>query len=191
MAVRKKNNLRIIGGNWRGRRIQFVDVADIRPTPDRVRETLFNWLSTKIVGARCLDLFAGSGVLGFEAASRGASLVVQVDHNTMVADMLARQKQVLNAQHVHIVRQDALEFLQQADQSFDVVFLDPPFNTGLLQQALSTLVTRNLIAPAALLYTESSARSEPPQSLATFNCVHEKVAGQVRYGLYQAMTHKK
>ena len=186
--ARKKNSLRIIGGDWRSRRIQFAEVAGIRPTPDRVRETLFNWLSTRIVGARCLDLFAGSGALGFEAASRGANLVLLIDHNKEVTETLARQKQALNAHQVQVIRQDALAFLQQTEQLFDVVFLDPPFNTDLLQQALSTLITRALITSFALLYVESPVQSERPQCLNDFRCIHEKIAGQVRYGLYQSVT---
>lgn len=162
----------------------------MRPTPDRVRETLFNWLSTKIVGARCLDLFAGSGALGFEAASRGAGLVVLVDCNKVVTETLTQQKQALNASQVHIVRQDAFAFLQQTEQPFDVVFLDPPFNTDLLQQALSILIERVLITPFSLLYTEFSARSERPRCLNDFRCIHERLAGQVRYGLYQNITRE-
>ena len=188
--ARKKNSLRIIGGDWRSRRVQFAEVAGIRPTPDRVRETLFNWLSTRIIGARCLDLFAGSGALGFEAASRGANPVLLVDHNKAVTETLTRQKQALNAHQVQVIRQDALAFLQQTEQLFDTIFLDPPFNTDLLQQALSVLVTRALIAPSALLYTEFPVQSEPPQYLNDFRCIHEKIAGQVRYGLYQGITQE-
>ena len=188
--ARKKNSLRIIGGDWRSRRLQFAEVAGIRPTPDRVRETLFNWLSTRIIGARCLDLFAGSGALGFEAASRGANPVLLVDHNKAVTETLTRQKQALNAHQVRVIRQDALAFLQQTEQLFDTVFLDPPFNTDLLQQALSVLVTRALIAPFALLYIEFPTQSERPQCLNNFRCIHEKTAGQVRYGLYQGITQE-
>ena len=188
--ARKKNSLRIIGGDWRSRRVQFAEVAGIRPTPDRVRETLFNWLSTRIIGARCLDLFAGSGALGFEAASRGANPVLLVDHNKAVTETLTQQKQALNAHQVQVIRQDALAFLQQTEQLFDTIFLDPPFNTDLLQQALSVLVTRALIAPSALLYTEFPVQSERPQCLNDFRCIHEKTAGQVRYGLYQGITQE-
>ncbi|MYB89254.1 MAG: methyltransferase, partial [Proteobacteria bacterium] len=109
--VPKRNSLRIVGGVWRSRRIQFADNPDIRPTPDRVRETLFNWLADKIEGARCLDLFAGSGALGFEAASRGASHVTQVDRNASVVAMLELQKQALQARQVDIVCQDALDYV--------------------------------------------------------------------------------
>ncbi len=183
--VQKKNSLRIIGGTWRSRRIQFVDTPEIRPTPDRVRETLFNWISAKIVGASCLDLFAGSGALGFEAASRGASQVIQVDVDAATVAMLTKQKQVLAAQQIHIVQQDALAYLQQVEQKFDLVFLDPPFDSDLTKQALSILITRTLLIPSGLIYIESSAQVKQPQYLDVFTRVREKVAGQVRYALYE------
>jgi 16S rRNA (guanine966-N2)-methyltransferase len=180
-----KNSLRIIGGTWRSRRIQFLDNPDIRPTPDRVRETLFNWLAKKIDGASCLDLFAGSGALGFEAASRGASQVIQVDVDAATTEMLVTQKQVLDAQQIHIVQQDALAFLQQTEQAFDIIFLDPPFNTELLNQALSALIARKLVAPEGLIYMESAAQFIVPQCLDELTCRREKVAGQVRYALFE------
>ena len=183
--AKKKNSLRIIGGKWRSRRIQFVEVPEIRPTPDRVRETLFNWLAGTITGAACLDLFAGSGALGFEAASRGAGHVTQVEINKAIAAVLTEQKNALAAQQVEIVQQDALAFLQQCEQKFALVFLDPPFNSNLLQAALKILVARQLIAPSGLLYIESAKQSAPLACLDEFRCRHEKVAGQVRYTLYQ------
>ncbi len=181
--VPKRNSLRIVGGVWRSRRIQFADNPDIRPTPDRVRETLFNWLADKIEGARCLDLFAGSGALGFEAASRGASHVTQVDRNASVVAMLELQKQALQAQQVDIVCQDALDYVRQAREPFDIVFLDPPFATGLDRQVLPVLVTRRLVRPHARVYVESPAdrNLDFPGSL---SCIREKTAGQVRYQLY-------
>lgn len=179
----KKNSLRIVGGTWRSRRIQFADIPEIRPTPDRVRETLFNWLADRIEGARCLDLFAGSGALGFEAASRGASQVTQVDRDTSVAAMLESQKQALQARQVEIVCQDALDYVRQAKEPFDIVFLDPPFATDLDQQVLPVLLARGLVSPSGRVYVESPSGSVPelPDSL---HCIREKTAGQVRYRLY-------
>ena len=159
---RKRNSLRIIGGVWRSRRIQFADSPQIRPTPDRVRETLFNWLADRITGARCLDLFAGSGALGFEAASRGAGHVVQVDSDASVVAMLAKQKQALEAQQVDIVQQDALEYLDRVTQSFDIVFLDPPFGEALQQQVLSVLLARRLVSASGLVYVECPAQAAYP-----------------------------
>ena len=183
---KKKNSLRIIGGNWRSRKIKFADNAIIRPTPDRVRETLFNWLSEKIADTICLDLFAGSGALGFEAASRGAKQVTLVEIDATCVQMLIEQKQKLTAQQVNIVHQDALQYLQHTDQKFDLVFLDPPFNSELLQHAITTLITKELITASGLLYIESSKQFVQPQCLDAFSCIREKSAGQVRYALYQA-----
>ena len=180
---RKRNSLRIIGGVWRSRRIQFADSPQIRPTPDRVRETLFNWLADRITGARCLDLFAGSGALGFEAASRGAGHVVQVDSDASVVAMLAKQKQALEAQQVDIVQQDALEYLDRVTQSFDIVFLDPPFGEALQQQVLSVLLARRLVSASGLVYVECPAQAVTPCPDPLLR-IREKTAGQVRHELY-------
>ena len=183
--AQKKNNLRIISGTWRSRRIQIIDKPEIRPTPDRVRETLFNWLSNSIISSTCLDLFAGSGVLGFEAASRGAKHVVLVEKDKSCAEMLLKQKQILGATRLDVVHQDALTYLQNSKQEFDLVFLDPPFKSPLLQRALITLLERKILISRGLLYVEASSHSESPQSLQDFHCLREKVAGEVRYALYQ------
>ncbi|MEJ2116282.1 MAG: 16S rRNA (guanine(966)-N(2))-methyltransferase RsmD, partial [Gammaproteobacteria bacterium] len=125
------NSLRIIGGAWRSRRIQFIDSPKIRPTPDRVRETLFNWLAPSINGTRCLDLFAGSGALGFEAMSRGADQVVLVEADPRTAAMLAKQKALFNEEGIEVRNQNALPYLQELSQQFDLIFLDPPFDANL------------------------------------------------------------
>ncbi len=183
--ARKKNSLRIIGGVWRSRRIQFIDCAQVRPTAERIRETLFNWLSAKIVGAHCLDLFAGSGALGFEAASRGAGHVTQVDCDAAVVAKLDEQKQALMARQVRIVHQEALAFLRQTEQKFDVVFLDPPFGTNLLEPVLPTLDAHEIVAPSGLLYVESPVFPYASRHLDAFACIRENTAGRVHYALYQ------
>ena len=183
MAVRKKNSLRIIGGAWRSRRIRFAGAPQVRPTPDRVRETLFNWLADRVTGAFCLDLFAGSGALGFEAASRGAARVVMVDHDAPVAAVLAEQKRVLAAAQVEIVQEDAMRYVGHTEQAFDIVFLDPPFGTGLLQQALPVIVARRLIRATGLVYIESPVQAVSP-CLEPLSRVRVKTAGQVRHELY-------
>ena len=185
--AKKKSSLRIIGGDWRSRKIKFANNVIIRPTPDRIRETLFNWLSNKVAQAECLDLFAGSGALGFEAASRGAKHVTMVDADTIIADMLIEQKKSFAAQQVDVVHQDALAYLQHANKKFDIVFLDPPFNSELLQHAVTTLNSRELLEASGLIYVESSIHFVQPQCLNAFTCIREKSAGQVRYALYEAL----
>lgn len=184
--AKKKNSLRIIGGKWRSRKIHFADKAIIRPTPDRVRETLFNWLAGEIANANCLDLFAGSGALGFEAISRGANHVTMVEFDATIVIMLNKQKENLSASYVDIISQDALIYLQHVDQKFNIVFLDPPFGSDLLQYSVTTLVNRNLIMPSGLLYVESPKNYKQPQCLNAFSHIRDKTAGQIRYSLYQA-----
>ena len=183
---KKTNNLRIIGGEWRSRRIQFHNSPNIRPTPDRVRETLFNWLSDKVFNACCLDLFAGSGALGFEAASRGASDVVLVDIDAAVVACLEKQKKQLTASMIQIIHKDALMYLRQTEKCFDIIFLDPPFNTDLHHKALSIIIRRQLLTESGLIYVETSSHDNL-QGLQGFNCFREKIAGQVRYALYEML----
>lgn len=183
--VQNKNSLRIIGGAWRSRRIQFVDHPEIRPTPDRVRETLFNWLANKITGARCLDLFAGSGALGFEAASRGAAHVVLVDKDRSTTQMLEKQKHILEASQLEIVNSDALDYLQQIQQPFDVVFLDPPFSSDLLKKSLANLADGKALLAGGLIYIEDATHDKDLQCNQSLRCIREKVAGKVRYALLE------
>ena len=135
----RTNEIRIIGGQWRSRKLQFPSVEGLRPTPDRVRETLFNWLRDDIEDARCLDLFAGSGALGFEAASRGAANVVMVDADAKVGSALRQACGVLDAPVVHICQDNALRYLAGLPSSFDVIFLDPPFNKGWIERVCPIL----------------------------------------------------
>jgi 16S rRNA (guanine966-N2)-methyltransferase len=156
--------LRIIGGTWRGRTWRFPE-GDIRPTPDRVRETLFNWLTPGIAGARCLDLFAGSGALGLEALSRGAARVQFVEKSAGTARHLKQTLALWGgtqaaAAQIHVGDADA--FLAAAPEAFDVVFLDPPFAAGLLDRAAARLETAGWLAPGALIYAESAAREGLP-----------------------------
>lgn len=127
--------VRIIGGQWKRRRLAVPDVSDLRPTPDRVRETLFNWLAPDVAGACCLDLFAGSGALGFEAASRGAARVVLVEQNTEVVEVLRQEAQTLRGKAIEVVQADALAYLKQSPEPFDIVFVDPPYGKNLVEVA--------------------------------------------------------
>lgn len=173
-----RNRVRIIGGAWRSRWIVFPSRKDLRPTPDRVRETLFNWLGQDLTGCSCLDLFAGSGALGFEAASRGAKRVVMVERDAATFRALQASRAALAADAVELERADALEFLQADADLYDVVFLDPPFRADYLPR-LWSLLPRHL-APGALVYCESSARPGTPEGWQTWK---QGRAGRVLYQL--------
>lgn len=179
-----KNQLRIIGGRWRSRRLIFPDLPGLRPTPDRVRETLFNWLQPVIAGGRCLDLFAGSGALGFEAASRGAGEVVLVERERRVADRLRENARLLGADNVRLVQADALRYLDSMPaQPFDVVFLDPPFGHNVLASACRLLETRGWLRDQARIYMEAEKELGMPEVPANWVLVRSKAAGQVGYHL--------
>jgi 16S rRNA (guanine966-N2)-methyltransferase len=177
--------LRIVGGRWRGVKIDFPAIEAIRPSPDRVRETLFNWLQPHIAGARCLDLFAGSGALGIEALSRGASQVTFVDREPQVGRHLTQTLARLGATGATVKIGDAARFLQGPPQQFDVVFLDPPFASTLLQ-AVFTSLTQGWLAPAAHIYVECPADTPIPPLAAGWTVYRSKQAGQVGYHLLRA-----
>ncbi len=147
-------NLRIIAGKWRRRRIRFDPECDIRPTTDAARETLFNWLQGKIEHAVCLDLFAGSGALSFEALSRGAKEVVLIDSDRRCVRSLHQNAAALQAQHLEIRLMNAKTYLRQADKHFDIVFVDPPFKKGLATQTLELLKRSAVLNPDACVYLE-------------------------------------
>jgi 16S rRNA (guanine966-N2)-methyltransferase len=172
------NEVRIIGGEWRSRRIRFAPGADVRPTPDRVRETLFNWLGQELDGLACLDLFAGSGALGFEAASRGAARVVMVERDRAAYAALAANREALGARAVELVRADGLEFLRGDSGLYNVIFLDPPFSADYWSR-LNPLLPRRM-APDAVVYYESGTRRDWPEGWEVYR---EGRAGQVIYQL--------
>jgi 16S rRNA (guanine966-N2)-methyltransferase len=179
----RSNELRIIGGTWRGRRLRFPAVGALRPSPDRVRETLFNWLQWVIPGARCLDLFAGSGALGFEAVSRGADLAVLVDRDPRVVAVLRANAGRLTADRVRIVEADAEAYLQRTGQPFDIVFLDPPYRSPLLERCAALLEQNGWLAPSAHIYLEAPAAGGAPVLPERWRLVHSQRAGQVGYHL--------
>lgn len=176
--------LRIIGGQWRGRRLSVPDASGLRPTGDRAREVLFNWLQDRIRGARCLDLFAGTGALGLEAASRGAASVTLVERDRKLAALLARvAAEWPGGDMLHIVRGDALVWLAREAESsagrqdlapggapFDLVFVDPPFDAGLYARTLAALRRPGLLAAGARVYVESAARSPAPVTAGETAC---------------------
>ena len=151
--------LRIIGGAWRGRKLRFPPSPEIRPTPDRVRETLFNWLTPRVVGARCLDLFAGSGALGLESLSRGAAHVTFVERDSAAVRELRARLSEWGATGAHVEQGDALRFLGGTGGPYDIVFLDPPFDSNLLSTAADLLEKRSWLAPRALIYMECAVRN--------------------------------
>jgi len=172
------NKVRIIGGEWRSRILTFPTQEGLRPTPDRVRETLFNWLGQVLVGKTCLDLFAGSGALGFEAASRGAQQVTLVEQNPKVFAALRDNAAKLGSERLRIQRADGLSWLRAERGVYDVIFLDPPFQSALLEQSLSLLLAH--LTPDGCAYVESAAAITPPAGMQLLKSGH---AGQVYFGL--------
>lgn len=170
--------MRIIGGKWRGRRVRFPAIPDVRPTPDRVRETLFNWLGQDLTGAATLDLFAGSGALTLEALSRGAALAVAVDRNADIVRALAAAGAALGATALEVHRSDAMDYVAGEARVFDVIFLDPPFGNPRWNELLYAAAAR--MAPGGALYVEASAPLCAPAGLSMWR---SDKAGQVHYHL--------
>jgi 16S rRNA (guanine966-N2)-methyltransferase len=178
-----RNQVRIIAGKWRSRILRFPDSATLRPTPDRVRETLFNWLGQRLDGLACLDLFAGSGALGFEALSRGAARVVMVEASGEIARNLAANALSLDAADVEIVTGDAFAYLKRSTEAFDVVFVDPPYASDLAARSLDALAGH--LRPDARVYVESAEPLKPPPP---WRVVRDDRAGAVRYALLDLST---
>lgn len=187
MSSRRTNAVRIIGGAWRGRKLRFPDAAGLRPTPDRVRETLINWLRPVLPGARCLDLFAGSGVLGLEALSHGAAAAVLVERDPRVAVQLRESIAMLNASaQARVVQTEALAYLRAGPghaPGFDVAFLDPPYRLGILEECCTLLEQQGWLAPRAYVYLESDSHSKLPSLPPGWRMLRSQTAGQVAYGL--------
>ena len=180
---RPLHSLRIIGGQWRSRRLAFPDLPGLRPTPDRIRETLFNWLTPVLPGACCLDLFAGSGALGIEALSRGAAATVFVEHHPLAIRTLRENLAHLDAQGARLEPAEALAWLRQPGQPFEIVFLDPPFGEGLLEPVCALLEQGGWLAANAWIYLEAEANQPAPLLPANWTWHREKVAGMVAYRL--------
>jgi len=186
-----KNQFRIIAGKWRSRKISFPgDVASLRPTPDRVKETLFNWLQQKIDGAHCLDLFAGSGALTLEACSRNASGVVALDSDSDVTKSLSGNCQLLDCDNVNLITADATKWLDQEKQGkyqFDIVFLDPPFGKNLLPDCCALLEAGNFLSPGAIVYLESEKSLNELILPEPWRLFKNKKAGQVYFGVCERL----
>ena len=183
MAV-TRGKVRIIGGQWRSRLLAFPEHPDLRPTADRIRETLFNWLGQDLSGMRCLDLFAGSGALGFEAASRGAASVVMVDADAGVYRMLRENKEKLQATQVELVMMNAMNFLKSDARKFDVIFLDPPYRLALLPELLPLLPCH--LETGGLVYAEDKGNWTAD---ARWQVKRDTRAGSVYYRLLELAQH--
>ncbi len=180
-----KNKLRIIAGQWRSRQLQFADVAGLRPTPGRVRETLFNWLQHDLIGKHCLDLYSGSGALGFEAASREAKTVTMVENNPQACRKISENIQNLSATQIKLVNTDVLRFLAGDAQRYDLVFLDPPFGKGLAVQTCQWLEEKGWLTEHAKIYVEVESKLELRGLPDNWQCLKSKTAGEVGYYLYE------
>ena len=181
-----QGHLRIIGGQWRSRKLGFPEAPGLRPTPDRVRETLFNWLAAHIEGAKVLDAFTGSGALYIEALSRGASMALALDANATAISSLRHNLDLLGCATGQLLQSDALKYLEtQTPSAFDLVFLDPPFHQNLLPATCTLLEEKGWLAERAWIYTESETPPSALQMPATWRLHREKKAGQVYYSLWQ------
>ncbi len=176
-----RNRLRIIGGDWRSRVVRFPDAEGLRPTPDRVRETLFNWLGQRLDGLACIDLFAGSGALGFEARSRGAARVTMIERDRRVCEQLRRSLAELGAEGVEVVQGDALAWLARPGGKYDVAFVDPPYASDLAGASLRALEPH--LSPGARVYVEASEPVAPPSP--SWTCQREASAGAVKFALFE------
>jgi 16S rRNA (guanine966-N2)-methyltransferase len=179
------NKLRIIGGDWRSRQLSFVDAPGLRPTPVRVRETVFNWLQYQIIGKHCLDLYAGSGALGFEAASRGAKSVIQVENNAQACRCLKDNAAALSAPQIKVVQSDVLRYLVGDAQTVDVAFLDPPFGLNLALQTCQLLEKNSRLAKCAKIYVETERGFDISGIPENWRLLKSKNAGEVAYHLFE------
>lgn len=176
--------VRIIGGMWRSRRLSVPSVPGLRPTPDRVRETLFNWLQPYIAGARCLDLFAGTGALCLESLSRGAREVVMVESAPVALEALRHNIEALGAGGARVVPSDAIAFLKQAvDEPFDIIFVDPPFAANLIPACLTLIAEHGWVKPGGVIYIEAPRTLTPVPLPAGWELYRSQTAGQVGYHL--------
>jgi 16S rRNA (guanine966-N2)-methyltransferase len=185
-----RNSVRIIGGTWRGRRVNFPDIPGLRPTPDRVRETLFNWLQHSISDTRCLDLFAGSGALGLEALSRGAKEVIFVEQDPAAARALQEQLLRLGGQsRGRVTQMGAARYLRAPDKPFDILFLDPPFGKDALTEYVPMIDAGNWLIAGGLVYMENERTAGIPALPSHWDVLKSKSAGEVGYHLARVNAH--
>jgi len=182
----QSGRLRIVAGNWRSRLLRIANVPGLRPSSERIRETLFNWLAPQIHGARCLDLFAGTGALGLEALSRGAKSTVFVEKSARAVGTLNDNIKTLDATGAIVLQMDALDYLdREHSERFDVVFLDPPFAANLLEESCRRLAEGDMLAEGGRIYLEQPRNRPEPALPADWQVLKNKTAGNVRYMLVQ------
>ncbi|CUX96171.1 Ribosomal RNA small subunit methyltransferase D [Candidatus Gullanella endobia] len=188
MAKKKITNsvgqVRIIGGFFRGHKLKVIDRPGLRPTANRVRETLFNWLTPVIQGAHCLDCFAGSGALGFEALSRAASSVTLLEQDYAISMQLTQSLITLKTKHAKVISTNSLLWLAQPGSIFDIVFIDPPFHHGIINSTVDILEYYQRLSDNAWIYIETEKKSFTPKVPAHWQLHRKKIAGQVAYFLY-------
>jgi len=178
--------LRIIGGDWRSRKLRFPDAGGVRPTPARTRETLFNWLSFHLAGRDCLDLFAGSGALGLEALSRGAASVTLVDHTPALARALEENLRLLKSDKGKVVCTGVDSYLRHRTRPpFDIIFMDPPFRQGWLERIFPLLEAQGWVKPGGWIYVEHESEMATPEVPGGWDLYRQKTAGQVTYNLFR------
>ncbi|MCO6538416.1 16S rRNA (guanine(966)-N(2))-methyltransferase RsmD [Gilliamella sp. ESL0232] len=179
-------SIRIIGGKWRGRKLSVLDKQGLRPTTDRIKETLYNWLMPVIHDSDCLDCFSGSGSLGFEAVSRGAQSVTLLEKDKQVAQLLSKNKQIIASNAIDIYHTDTLQWLNRpAVKQFDIVFIDPPFHQSLVAKTVNELENNNWLKPLAYIYIETEIQHDLTTYIPTNWRLHrEKIAGQVHSYLF-------
>lgn len=182
---KSSGNIRIIAGKHRGRKLPVIDAEGLRPTTDRVKETVFNWLMPYVQGSHCLDCFAGAGSLGFEALSRHAEHVTFLELNKQAAKQLIANKQLLGATNCEVFQTNTLEFLStSASKQYDLIFIDPPFRQGLVEK-VSNLLASGWLAPQAIIYLEQEAEATSTMLPDNWQPIKNKTMGQVSYQLYQ------
>ncbi|MGF1789053.1 16S rRNA (guanine(966)-N(2))-methyltransferase RsmD [Photobacterium profundum] len=182
---RRDGFVRIISGQWRGRKLPVHDVEGLRPTTDRVKETVFNWLAQDIYQAKCLDLFTGSGGLSFEALSRGAESITMLELDKKAANQLQQNLTTIGATNANVLNTDSLKYLAQTGTPHDVVFIDPPFRKDLIQNVIDLLEANNWLTPHAMIYIEAEKELGEIVTPSHWRLHREKIAGQVCYRLFE------
>ncbi|PSU49763.1 16S rRNA (guanine(966)-N(2))-methyltransferase RsmD [Photobacterium frigidiphilum] len=182
---RRDGFVRIISGQWRGRKLPVHDVEGLRPTTDRVKETVFNWLAQDIYQAKCLDLFTGSGGLSFEALSRGAESITMLELDKKAANQLQQNLTTIGATNANVLNTDSLKYLAQTGTPHDLVFIDPPFRKDLIQNIIDLLEANNWLTPHAMIYIEAEKELGEIVTPSHWRLHREKIAGQVCYRLFE------